>query len=158
MFFFWQTEDKLKSIGIREVWQDFLHGTPNQPGKWYKNSRTPRKQPGNFCFGVVNQWGKRSRFWVNCQCLCQHSNPEFYNIICGEPNWPSILRFSQAFVPPVFGLLQTVTQQNNSGNIMEFIPGGRRVAGCCGSGATRHPMCFFLFIWQYHISYMIMYA
>lgn len=37
---------------------------------------------------------------------------------------------------------------------MELIPGGRRVAGCCGSGATRHPMCFFLFIWHIY-AYLI---
>ena len=35
MFFFWQTKDKLQSIGIREVSRRiFLHGTPgSQPGK-----------------------------------------------------------------------------------------------------------------------------
>lgn len=37
---------------------------------------------------------------------------------------------------------------------MEFIRGGRPVAGCCGSGATRLPMCFFLFIWHIH-TYLI---
>ena len=83
MCFFWQTKDKLQSIGIREVSRRIFRLLGRHPDT---NLGSDRKIPKNLenklgiLLAVDDWWGTRSRFWVNC--FCQHANPEFDKIIC----------------------------------------------------------------------------